>query len=191
MGPEPKVQRAERKGPRPPKDPSWGPKEATIGYALLGVALTVGVVLFEYRGSLGPLRPGLRIERAVTLVTADRDGLACASAESVDGYACAFDGNHQPRPPGARGTLAPAMSVHRELFFIANLFQEPTVKKRYESEPPGQRRPEELRRFEADCRFDVLGKMKARNRWGANNVWEADTTAWALVPVDCRVHDGP
>ncbi len=191
MGLEPKSERAPRRGSRPPSDPSWGPKEATIGYALLGVALAVGVVLFAYRGPHGPLRRGLRIQRAITLVTADRNGLACASAESVDGYACAFDGNNQLRNPGGRGTLAPAMSVHRELFLVVDLFEQPMVKQRYESEPPGQRKPEELRRFEADCRFDVLGRVKARPRWGSGHRWEADITAWALLPVDCKVHDAP
>lgn len=131
---------------------------------------------------------GKRIPVAITLVTADFHDLACAGDQEVAGARCAFDREGRPRTaaPGAP-VLAPYMTVDDVLFLIPDLWSEPALARRLETDPPDVGR-DKLRRFVARCEMTLLGKAKDFYvRWTPNANWSHRSEAWVGRIADCSI----
>jgi hypothetical protein len=163
-------------------------RRSLVEYLVVAAALCVGVALYEARGTFGPLREGATAFGVFTLVTADRDDLACASATSLEGYSCPFDDQGTPRGASAHGTLMPAVTVDHHLFLVADLFSDPALAARYGAEPPTPPR-EALHRFEAYCTLHVVGQMAAEVRSAPDRAWGPSEVTWVVAPRGCRVED--
>ena len=181
--------------PQPPRPTTratahlWSRRDTLLGYIMLALAVASGLMLYRARGSWGPLHAGQEIDMAITLVTADREDLACASRDLVAGYGCAFRDETERRGEPVNGILAPGVNVDQKLFFVSSLFDRPAVSQRYERERPEGKQRKTLKRFEAQCGFRALGELTAKTRWQRYGPWDAPVKAWVLVPLRCTVQD--
>jgi hypothetical protein len=154
------------------------------------VAAVVAVPLWNWRGTWN--QPGMTTSATITLVTSDREDLACALGRRVDGYRCGFQGNTEPwgDPPAPAQTLAPYMTVNRQMYLVPALFEQPAIAARYQQEPPANIPRERLKRFEAICTLRLREKVdQFKVRWEAGGSWGSADAAWMAEPSDCRVKD--
>jgi hypothetical protein len=159
---------------------------------MVGVGLLVAAALWRWRGAV-PIRPplsaGLTIEVPITLVAADRDDLACALPRDVAGMSCAFSGPDEPRAITDRAQLlAPYMTLDRELFIVAGLFEQPTVRARAQTELALSRPRDAQSRFTAHCALELVEQVDGvRLRWRAQDRFGDPTAAWVARARNCRV----
>jgi hypothetical protein len=135
---------------------------------------------------------GKVMDVSITLITADSNGLACASDEAVGNAHCAFkyDGKPWPRGDGEE-IIAPYMTVDNQFLLVADLFKEPAMAKRLQEEPPNQAKREELRRFNASCKLRVDHKLKQlKVRWQPWASWgDHDDANWFGHISECTITD--
>lgn len=169
-------------------------RESSLQFWVVFAGLVVALVLFNMRGDPASSRPsvmqpGAVVDAPITLITADRNDLACAREGDVDGFACAFTAPGVVRisQTAADRVLAPYMTTQGQLFLVAGLFEQPAVEERFRKEPPEGKKREELRRFTAQCKLRLLSEIEVRMRWAPQAPWGEPSRAWASVPVSCRV----
>ena len=161
---------------------------ASVAY----LGLNTGDVGQRAQPTLPTFAVGKVADVAITLITADAVGLACASDEAVGKAHCAFkyDGSEWPRGAGEE-IMAPYMTVENQFLLVADLFKEPALQKRLQEEPPAQTKRDEMRRFNASCKLRVdhkLGRMKVR--WQPTASWgDHDDANWFGHVSDCAVSD--
>ncbi|MDB4983563.1 MAG: uncharacterized protein JWM82_4315 [Myxococcales bacterium] len=109
--------------------------------------------------------PGNLVE--LTLVREDETRLACASALTPGGLACAFDGERQPRtlvPPDA-ARLRPYATVSGDLLLGAGLWASPALP-----------RPLPAERFTVVCDFEIVDLLHSvALRWASDGVFDKPT----------------
>ena len=157
-------------------------------WVLVGVAVVIAWKLWDWRGNV--TGPGKTTKAPITLVTSDREDLACGFGGSVGRYRCAFDANGKPwpNPPTAADRLAPYYTTDRQLYLIPGLFEQPALARRYESESPATVPRDKQRRFVARCEVRILEKVdRFKTRWLASGGFNDSDAAWVAEPVNCTV----
>jgi hypothetical protein len=165
--------------PAPPRRRGWMIL-AAIGLAILFMWTSWG---------RGPGR-GSIVPASITLVTADRDDLACASDKVVGDYRCEFraPGTRWPDQPAPVDRLAPYYTVDQKLYVVAGLFEEPALAKRYADEEQHHLPRDQRPRFVADCQLKLVGRLKDfQTRWLKTGGWGHQADAWVATPSDCRI----
>ena len=138
--------------------------------------------------------PGKTVELTITLVTADASGLACANDSKVGAARCAFMGDGSPFPKdetAPKDIIAPYMTADNILFLIPGLWEEPALAKRLVEEPPEKFERDQLRRFNATCKFTAEQKLQNfKVRWQTGAGW-GDKPEPATVGriSDCKLED--
>ena len=123
----------------------------------------------------------------ITLVTADRAELDCASHQSIQGFHCGFTDETVRWQGDEQYRLQPVYTMDRRLYLVPGLFLEPAIRARYQSESPDKPR-EQLKRFTADCRLRVIGTLAGvRTRWAANSAWSAPQEIEVGTISDCKI----
>jgi len=162
-------------------------------WALLGAAAVVAVVLWGARGEVLINEKGSLVEAPFTLVTADRDDIACALGTAVEGYRCEHRAPDKPfpRPPSEKHKLVPYMTTERVMYLVPGLFTQPAVAARYRQEPPKSRGRHSLRRFTARCQVRLVEQVHGFHlRWQRRGGWSHHPgTVWLAEPVQCRVDE--
>jgi hypothetical protein len=150
-------------------------------WVLVGLVGVGSLLLFSVRGR--GAAAGDIISASITLVPSDRGELACALAENVGPYRCAFsDGTSQSVPaPAVENTLTPCLTTARAPFLVAGLFEEPTVRNYLSTSTDDQR-------FTAVCSLKLVASVPAYAvRFRADAAWGKAGPAWVAQPLSCRV----
>ena len=97
-----------------------------------GLAVVVFIVWTTWGRGSGTGR-GSTVQAEITLVTSDRDDLACASDKAVGSYRCEFRAPGTPWPDAFAPVdkLAGYFTLDRKLYVIPGLFEQPAIAKRY------------------------------------------------------------
>jgi hypothetical protein len=151
-------------------------------------AAVVAVPLWTWRGKWN--QPGMTMSATITLVTSDREDLACAFDRRIAGYRCGFQGTTEPwqDPPATAQTLAPYMTVNRQMYLLPALFAQPAVAARYQQEPPANVPRAQLKRFEVICTLKLREKVdQFKVRWERSGSWGSAGAAWVAEPSDCKI----
>jgi hypothetical protein len=181
----PKAEGREEVAARPP--PSAGLGKSVMLFVLVvgGIALLM-LVLGAERGGGGPVIPqwkeGQQVEIDITLVSTDRQDLACASGTEMKGMHCGFETQarrwSKGDPNDDKATLRPYSTTANVNFLGAGVWSEPALL------------PDKLpnTRFSVKCKFDVAGKMpRADVRWHEGEGWN-NVTDWYVGKVsDCKM----
>lgn len=168
----------------PPRPPAARRTEWALALAtLLGAA---GLLAFARGASL---RAGMRTRDTITLITADRYDLSCASPDAVAGHRCAYLEPGKPVLPPAPfdEVLVPYVTTRGQLVYAPGLWRDPAVAARLAQEPPQGIERERLRRFDAHCTLEALGELTAQPRFGNTNPYGPPQRAWVVRPSDCTV----
>jgi hypothetical protein len=155
---------------------------------ILVIAAIVAWNLWDWRGSVK--NPGKPVEAPITLVTSDREDLACAYAGKVGQYRCGFEasGKPWPDPPAPRDRLAPYYTTDRQLYLIPGLFEQSALAARYASELPSSVPRDKQKRFVARCQLKLLERIERfQTRWLASGTFGDGEAAWVAEPVSCKV----
>jgi hypothetical protein len=132
------------------------------------------------------------VPAAITLITSDREDLACGMDRSVGAWRCGFSASGEARNPPAAGedVLAPYLTVSRAMFLVPGLFDQPALAARYRAEPPAGVARSNLRRFVASCRLRLRERVRTVSvRWERTAEWQPASDAWVADVVGCRVDD--
>jgi hypothetical protein len=157
-------------------------------WVLVGVAALIAWKLWDWRGSV--TKPGKTATAPITLVTSDRDDLACAFGGKVGKYRCEFDANAKPwpDPPAPADRLAPYYTTERQLYLIPGLFEQSALQKRYASELPGNVPRDRQKRFVARCELRLVERVeKFKTRWLRGGDFNDSDGAWVAEPKNCTV----
>jgi hypothetical protein len=177
----------DRSGP-PDGSRQGRPLPRRAGWIVIAATVVVAIALASWRGRI-PGR-GATLDASISLVTTDRDDLACASPDAFGPYRCGFraPGKAWPEPPPRADLLAAYYTVNQQLLIVPGLFEQPAVAARYAVEAP-RGLPRDLRpRFVASCRFELVGELRHfQTRWLRTGGFNPQDRAWVAVPSDCRV----
>lgn len=174
-------------------------------YGVAALALGLGVYIWWVTGDPmnppQPPKPDLHkdavIDAPITLVTADKTDLTCASTEEYEGYHCAYK-TPEEAWPGLDSTnaehrkkmLVPYMTVDNVMFLIPGLFEDPGVDERYRDELPKKRPRDKLERFTAQCQLKLLTQFKGvKMRWAPDKPWEGPNDVWVGEVSNCQVSE--
>ena len=125
----------------------------------------------------------------ITLVTADRADLDCASPDSIEGFRCGFADETTRLETQEQNRLQPVYTLNHRLLLVPGVFAEPAISARYRSEVPGKPR-DQLKRFTADCHLRALGKLAGvRTRWSVGGTWTDRQDVEVGVISDCAILD--
>jgi len=123
----------------------------------------------------------------ITLVTADRADLDCASPESIEGFRCGFADETTRLETPEQKRLQPVYTRSHRLLLVPGVFVEPAIGARYQAEVPSKPR-DQLKRFTADCHLRVLGKLAGvRTRWAVGGTWTDRQDIEVGVISDCAI----
>jgi len=158
-------------------------------WVLVGVAALIAWKLWDWRGSV--TGPGKTTTAPITLVSADRDDLACAFGGTAAGkYRCEFDANAKPwpNPPAPTERLAPYYTTERQLYLIPGLFEQSALQKRYSMDTGNHLQRDQQKRFVARCELRLLEKVeKLKTRWLRGGDFNDAEGAWVAEPKNCTV----
>jgi hypothetical protein len=152
--------------------------------------VVVGLIFWAVLGRGKESGRGSTIQAAITLVTADRDDLACASDKAVGRYRCEFraPGTPWPDAPAPVDRLAGYYTVEQKLYVIPGLFEQPALAKRYADEEPRHVPRDQRPRFVATCQLKLVDHLKDfQTRWVKNGEWGHQDEAWVGIPSDCHI----
>jgi len=160
-------------------------------WVLVGVAALIAWKLWDWRGSV--TGPGKTTTAPITLVSADRDDLACAFGGTAAGkYRCEFDANAKawPNPPAPAERLAPYYTTERQLYLIPGLFEQSALQKRYASDTGNHLQRDQQKRFVARCELRLVEKVeKLKTRWLRGGDFNDADNAWVAEPKNCTVEN--
>lgn len=177
----------------PPAAPPRAPATAGLGKS---VALFVGVVggisllmvaLGNERGTQGPAAPkwteGQTVEIDITLVSTDRQDLACASGTELKGLHCAFESQTKRWSKGDanddKTMLKPYSTTNGINFFASGVWSSPALSG--DNKLPATR-------FAVKCKFNVAGKLpRADVRWHEGEGWNNVSDWYAGSVSDCKM----
>ncbi len=186
-------------------------KRERVGIGVKGthygvVALALGFGLYTWWVTGDPTNPpeipkpvlhkDAVIDAPITLVTADKFDLSCASEHEVNGYHCAFKKPDEPwpdldakDPEQRKKMLVPYMTVDNVMFLIPGMFEDPAVDERYRDELPTHKPRERLERFTAQCKLKLIKDIDVQVRWGPKKSWENNGKAWVGEVSNCQVSE--
>jgi hypothetical protein len=130
------------------------------------------------------------IDASITLVTTDRDDLACASEQRFGRYRCEFraPGVAWPDPPAPADRLVGYFTVEQQLYVIPGLFEQPALAARYASEESRKLPRDQRPRFAATCKLKVSDHMRDfQTRWLKTGDWGKQGEAPVATATDCRI----
>ncbi len=155
-----------------------------------GLAVVVFIVWTTWGRGSGTGR-GSTVQAEITLVTSDRDDLACASDKAVGPYRCEFRAPGTPWPDAFAPVdkLAGYFTLDRKLYVIPGLFEQPAIAKRYAEDEQRHLAREQRARFTATCRLKLVDHLKDfQTRWVKGGEWNHQDDAWVATASDCQVH---
>lgn len=170
-----------------PAAPLPVPKPQVVRWLIIGIAAIVAGSLWSWRGKTAAQKS---VDAPITLVTSDREDLACALGKAVGQYKCEFRAAGQPWPeaPSAKDRLAPYFTTDRQMFLIPGLFEQPALAARYQSDPPTGKPRDQLKRFVARCHLRLVEKVEGfQTRWMTGSNFGPADSAWVAEPQDCKV----
>ncbi len=170
----------------PPTAPPPSGKRGLMIFAGLAV---VTIIVWAVVGRGGSGRGGT-VRAEITLVTTDRDDLACASDKSVGQYRCEFraPGSPWPNAPAAADRLAGYFTVDQKLYVIPGLFEQPALAKRYADEEQRHLARDQRPRFVASCQLKLVDHLKDfQTRWLKTGEWNHQDDAWVATASDCQL----
>jgi hypothetical protein len=177
----------ETAAPTAPEQPKGKSK---LRWVLIVVGAVIAWQIFEWRGNVSG--PGKPVDAPITLITADREDLACAMEKAVGKYRCEVPapGKTWPQPPTNAEKLMPYFTTDRQMYLIAGLWDQESVALRYKNEPPQGQPREKLKRFVAHCRLHLVQKVEGfQTRWQASGNWGNAEPAWVAEIVGCQAAD--
>lgn len=141
---------------------------------------------------------GAEIDAPITLVTADRNDLACVHEKEVMGFHCEYQtqektwaSTHEgPEANDRKKLLAPYKTIDDITLLIPGLFEDPAIDERYRDEPPGKLSKEKLNRFTAQCKVKLLGEVEPVSvRWWPKQPWQGPQKIWLATASNCQVSE--
>ena len=76
----------------------------------------------------------------------------------------------------------------RRLYLIPGLFLEPAIAGRYASEPPTGKTRNQLKRFTAKCKIQIVGELDGvKLRWSPGGPWEAPKKFPVATVSGCKI----
>jgi len=169
-------------------EPEKSVRPRRLEWVLIGLSIFIAVPIFFFtRGT--PMRVGTRVRTTISLITIDRYEIWCAAKKAIRDYRCAYEEPGKPilPPPPYAKTLVAYVTAHGQLLYMPGLFEEPAVAARLAKEPPRGVPRDQLRRFDAHCDIEVIGRLKAQPRFGIENGFGEPQSAWVAVAHSCRV----
>ena len=163
------------------------PRPQVLRWLIIGIAAIVAGSLWSWRGKSAAQKT---VDAPITLITSDREDLACALGKAVGQYKCEFraPGQAWPEAPAAKDKLAPYFTTDRQMFLIPGLFEQPALAARYKSDPPTGKPRDQLKRFVARCHLHLVEKVDAfQTRWATGTPFGPADGAWVAEPEDCKV----
>ena len=175
--------------PRPSPSPAPSPESAQSVsrrpvWIAFAVVAAVVLALWAWRGHRGG------IAASITLVTTDRDDLACASEQRFGRYRCEFrsPGVAWPDPPAPADCLVGYYTVEQQLYVIPGLFDQPALADRYASDESHKIARDQRQRFAAACQLKVIDRMRNfQTRWLKTGDWGHQDEAPVATVSDCRI----
>lgn len=170
----------------PPPPPSAGlGKSVSLFVAIVGGISVLMLLLGNERGVSGPQAPqwkeGDTVDVDITLVSTDKQDLACASGSDVKGLHCGFESQGKRwtkgDPADEKTTLRPYSTTNGINFLAAGVWSDPALT----TDLPKTR-------FAVTCKFKVAGKMpRADVRWHEGEGWN-NTADWFTGDVSaCKI----
>ena len=159
------------------QEPLKPPPSAGLGKSVMLFAIVVGsitllmLLLGSERGISGPAAPtwkeGDTVDVDITLVSTDKQDLACASGGDVKGFHCGFESQGKrwtkSDPADEKKTLRPYSTTTGINFLAAGVWSDPALS----GELPKTR-------FAVTCKLNVAGKMpRADVRWHEGEGWNS------------------
>jgi hypothetical protein len=180
-----------------------GGKATHYGVAVIAVGLSVYTWWVTGDPTTPPEQPkptlhqDAVIDAPITLVTADKTDLACASESEIDGFRCAFKKPNEPWPDvdptnaeHRKKMLVPYMTVDNVMFLIPGMFEDPAVDERFRDEVPRRLPRDKLERFTAQCKLTLRKEMDAvMVRWNPTGDWQGPHKIWIGETSNCQVSE--
>ena len=166
---------APKVAPLPPPPTAGLGKSVSLFVGIVGGISALMILLGNERGVAGPQAPqwkeGDTVDVDITLVSTDKQDLACASGSDVKGLHCAFESQGKRwtkgDPADEKTTLRPYSTTNGINFLAAGVWSDPALVKDLPKT-----------RFAVKCKFKVAGKMpRADVRWHEGEGWN-NTTDW-------------
>lgn len=167
--------------PSPANGHSPSRRAVWIGFASIAVVVLAISGLRGHRGS---------IPASITLVSTDRDDLACASEQRFGRYRCEFraPGVVWPDPPAPADRLVGYYTVDQQLYVIPGLFEQPALAGRYTSDESRKLARDQRQRFAAACQLKVIDHMRNfQTRWLKTGDWGHQDEAPVATASDCHI----
>ncbi|MBI5536677.1 MAG: hypothetical protein HY898_28415 [Deltaproteobacteria bacterium] len=178
----------------------------TSQYGFIAFALGLGLFIWWVRSDPNPppTRPapemvkGAVIDAPITLVTSDRNDLACVlpNKDVEGGYHCEFVGVDKPWAESAsenvdrKKLLAPYKTIDDALILIPGLFEEPAVAERYQDEIPNPKNKDKLARFTAQCKVKLTTEVEnVMVRWNPKGQWQGPHKVFIGIASNCQVSE--
>lgn len=179
------------------------PKSTHIGVGVIAIALcsyiwwVTGDPAVLPKKNQPELSQGTVIDAPITLVSADKRDLACASDLEFEGYHCAFKTSQEPWPDWdlsnaeiRKKTLSPYMTVDNIMFLIPGLFEDPAINERYQDDAPHSQSRDNLDRFTAQCKLKAVHQLEGvMVRWLPTGKWQGPHKVWIGEASNCQVSD--
>lgn len=162
----------------------------TQKWAVVAATLVCAVPLWLWRGS--PAGPGDTIEVHLTLVSSDKDDLACGSDGEFAGFRCQFTHGGEPVEPASapEKILAPYMDHQRNLFLIPDLFASEALRQRYDEDSSARIPRKKRKRFDAICKLRLVQEVEGISvRWVSPDKVSGANRAWVGTVEHCRIND--
>jgi hypothetical protein len=151
---------------------------------LAGFALVLGVFVWTSREP--QLTPGSHVDYIFTLVPADAQGLACASAEPIAGQRCAF--SDESTSATLERPLRPCTLITGEIVLLAGVFEDPAIAKWVEQSI----RAKDDQRVTVRCDGTFLGRApSAKVRWATDGRFAQVPDLQVGNLAKCRVTSAP
>ncbi|MFT3769706.1 MAG: hypothetical protein QM820_30075 [Minicystis sp.] len=188
-GGKPAAKRAGAKGARraaPPPQQGASLGKSMILFVVIIGGLAAGFALLGSEKHQEQAKPKWKVgdvaDVEITLVKNDRQDLACASADEINGKHCGFEANNKPWSKGDNADdkklLKPYTTTDRVQFAAAGVWSEPALS--------GDKLP--ATRFSVKCKYKVEGMLKAMSvRWESTGQWFAGNDWYAGSVSDCKI----
>ncbi len=155
-------------------------RQAAWDWGLVLVGIGLAVAGFFYRGR--PPHAGGMVKAEFTLVPIDASKLSCASDRVYGTHRCAHAADGR-RLPSIDRPIVPVVTVGRELFFAAGLFQDPALVEYLQG--PGRR---SQKRFTATCRVRLVEQAADLQVRFRDEPFNRADPAWVADVLSCRVN---
>ncbi len=174
-------------------DGSAGRSRMTVWVIVAGAVAVLGFMVLRLGWSSDAAGPAAAVGSStvadLTLITADRNDLDCAASAGVNAYQCGFSDEKTARQVDEQNRLRPFMTASdRRLFLIPGLFLEPAIAKRAATEPPAGKARNQLKRFTAKCKVQIVGELDGvKLRWSPTGTWEPPKKFQVATASDCKI----